>query len=175
LTRYYQAPREVARLQRQREGLERRIAYLTTELDGRAAPLSDSTVPGTVARYDGPVGTAGGVGNPTLAMVLRLEACETKAAAELRERHAELFDLERALSDLENLRALLHDVVSQLDPGDRELLELYHRDGWTFERIAYRAESGYADESGPRKRLARLEADIARALWPEPLAVVRER
>ncbi|MHB0939003.1 MAG: hypothetical protein ACYC6A_21630, partial [Armatimonadota bacterium] len=40
--------------------------------------------------------------------------------------------------------------------------------------IAIELES-YADESGPRKRIEEIEADLMKALYPEPVAVLRRR
>lgn len=176
LSRYYHAQREMDRLQRERARVEVRIAYLTTELAGRSLqPLEESTIPGTVARYEGPTGHGNGVGNPTEAMVLRMDACHSKASEELQERRVQLYDVERAITDLTDLQALLGNVLTQLDPGDRQLLEWYYRDRQTWEQIAYREESGYTDASGPRKRVARIEADLQRALCPDPVAAVRRR
>lgn len=175
LTRYYQAPHRLQQLRRDCNALERRVALLTSEVgDASLQPLADSTLPGIVARYGKSGGASNAVSNPVLAMILRLESCETRAMVQLREARVELLEKEQESDELQALVEDMDDALSNLAPGDRQLIALRYRDRKTNEQIAIVLES-YADESGPRKRLDEIEANLTRALSLQPVAVLRRR
>lgn len=161
LQAYYRgAPARIGVLQRRQQWVDRRIAELEAELSERdrqaLRELRDFTIPGTVASYDGPAARSNAVGNPTLTAVIRLKAVEKHAVRELRELYLKRFDIEQEVEALQQFRAEIEDAINTLEPGDKTLLRLRHRDGMPYEQIACR-ECGDATESMPRKRLKQIE------------------
>lgn len=164
LTVYYQAPQRLPALEKRRRSREARLAYLTTEYED-----TDVSFSGLVARYAPSTGHGSEVSDPVSATAMRLL---DKAAEEMAKLRLEIFEIGQEIAELERLVDDVDAIVSHLGEFDQTLLTLHYRDGLTNDQIAAREYAG-ADESIPRKRLARLTADIARALHPMPLQKLR--
>jgi hypothetical protein len=179
LTIYFEAPRRLARAKRTRDSLEKRIAYLRTEIgDSAKFNPDEDTLPGLIASYQSTGSMTGDISNPVLATIIRMDVIQPKVVLELQQREAELFDVGQEIDDLNRLCELVDDVLSNFAEDDREMLTLRYRDRLTFLQIAIRVygeDEITPDESIPRKRLRLVEADLARALRPQSLGDLRRR
>ena len=163
LTTYFTAPKRIAFLKRRLGELAARVSLLETELGDPSLNRMETTLPGTIASYDGPAGHSNLVSDPTpVAVAIRWRATRRDIKAELEEKYAEIHVKERELDDLERLQACLNDILNGREPGDRVLLHMRYVDGMSNEQIADR-ECGGATEKVARKRLQKIEQDIARS------------
>lgn len=163
LTTYYAAPKRISFLKRRLGELQARVSLLETELGDPSLNRMEGTLPGTIASYGGPTGHSNLVSDPTLvAVAIRWRATRRDIKAELEEKYADIHEKERELDDLERLQACLNDILNDLEPGDRVLLRMRYVEKLSNEQIADR-ECGGATEKVARKRLQKIEQEIARA------------
>ena len=179
LTIYFEAPRRLARAMKTRDSLDKRIAYLRTEIgDSSKFNPDEDTLPGLIASYQSTGSRTGKISNPVLATIIRMDVIQPKAVRELQQREAEMFDAGQEIDDLNRLCELVDDVLSNFAEEDRIMLTLRYRDHLTFLQIAIQIcgeDEITPDESIPRKRLRLVEADLARALRPQSLVDLRRR
>ena len=160
LTAYYGIPRRLAILRREQGELQARIALLETEAGGKPVMLTDFTIPGTTARYDGPVAHSNQVSNSTLSVFLKINRRLTR---EIAARRDELHECERKLDALSRFHGAMGDIIASLTEDDRALITMRHRDGASWKQIAIRLFEG-ANESQPRKTAAKICAKINTSL-----------